>query len=158
MEPFVKKYEKRRLTAIWLSPVILFAGTFLSLAVFTGAAVLIAPLLLSAKSGGTMWLSAAAQYLIGMPLCAVFLSIIPADPMERFRLQASGFLQYFLNCCTFMMVGSLIGSAVSNIPGLPQTPDMEEILSGTSPLYQVLCIVVLAPLWEEFIFRKIKMM
>lgn len=154
MEPFIKQYERKRLSTLYIAPALMYAGTLLSLLIFMGAALLFAPAVM-ADTEGFMWLEAAAQFAIGMPLCAVCMLQVPADPMERFRMGASDLIKIFLICCFFMVAGSLISTALGTIPGFPAGPGIDETLQQAGLPYQIISIVILGPLWEEVIFRKL---
>ena len=154
MEPFIKNYERKRLSVLYTAPALMYAGTLLATLIFLGSAMLLAPAA-TADMKGILWLDAAAQFAIGMPLCAVCMLQIPADPMEQFRMRASDLVKAFLICCFFMVLGSLISAALGKIPGLSSDTGIDRILAGSGLLYQIVSIVVLAPLWEEFVFRKL---
>ena len=154
MEPFIKKYERKRLSTLYIAPAFMYAGTVLSTLIFLGFAMLFTPAA-TAKMEGILWLNAAAQFAIGMPLCAVCMLQIPADPMERFRLRVSDLAKAFMISCFFMVLGSLIGTALGTIPGLPSSTGIDKVLAESGLPYQIVSIVILAPLWEEFVFRKL---
>lgn len=154
MEPFIKKYERKRLSTLYIAPAFMYAGTLLASLIFLGFAMLFAPAA-SADMKRILWLDAAAQFAIGMPLCAVCMLQIPADPMERFRMRASDLVKAFMICCFFMVLGSLIGAALEKISGLSSDAGIDKILAESGLPYQIVSIVILAPLWEEFVFRKL---
>jgi len=154
MEPFIKKYERKRLSVLYTAPAVMYAGTLLATLIFMGAAMLFAPAA-AADTESILWMEAAAQFAIGMPLCAVCMLLVPADPMEKFRMRVTDLAIAFLICCFFMTLGALIGTALGSIPGLPAGNGIDEVLKETGLRYQIVSIIILSPLWEEFVFRKL---
>ena len=99
------------------------------------------------------------QYLIAMPIGIFMLRRLPAARPEPQKL---GFVRgiKFAFICVFMMYGgNFIGSLLTTIFGLLTSsqvinPLMEYVMDGNL-FAQVLFVVVLAPLFEELIFRKL---
>ena len=102
---------------------------------------------------------AAVQY--GICLLLMFLMLRRRDgfKLPRNNLSMGGFIMAACIICGFMLVGSMFGSFVNGIIselfGVEQ-PTVAEILSGyNSPIILFMDAAIIAPVAEEFIFRKL---
>jgi membrane protease YdiL (CAAX protease family) len=78
----------------------------------------------------------------------------PAAPCEPTKLGAKNFWLFMLMCFPLLYGGNLVGTALSALlSGGKAQNALYDILFDESPL-KILCVVVLAPLVEEFLFRK----
>ncbi len=107
-----------------------------------------------------LWVATFAPlYLAGIPAGLLFLRKIPAMKAEGEKMSAG---RYFAVICIsiFMMyagnflglfVESLVESLVGFVPGNP----LDNYVGGDSLLLKILCMVILAPVIEEYLFRRI---
>jgi len=104
-------------------------------------------------------LSIVSQYLIGFPLFAVILRLFskPEKPTcEKIKFSELALLTLIAEA--LMLFGSFIGNYMSHIIGLllgfTPSNSLDEMLEGTPIWLIILSVVILAPIVEEIIFRK----
>ncbi len=99
------------------------------------------------------------MYFVAMPLCYLILRKVPANPPEvrpakPVRLAMDGAISFFL-----MYAGNIVGILVllliqSIFPATAAENPLATYAYSDSLVFQILVMVILAPLFEEFIFRK----
>jgi membrane protease YdiL (CAAX protease family) len=93
-------------------------------------------------------------YLIGIPLGLLILRSVPAAPCETMKLGGKNFFLFLLMCFPMMYGGNLVGTLLSTLlSGGRAENALNRYIFDDSPL-KILVIVVLAPILEEFLFRK----
>lgn len=107
-----------------------------------------------------MWgLVMVSQYLIAYPLVIALFRFLPARPPRRQFIDGRTFWRLFCISYLLLMVGNLLGTVSGrlweNRFGLPANYWLEQLLDQSNLLWLVLVLVVLAPLYEELIFRKL---
>lgn len=106
-----------------------------------------------------IWLvTFAPQYLVAMPLGLLMLRKVPARKPEAGKLGFGRGVKFAFICLFMMYAGNLVGNIITSLIGLAmdsvvENPLMEYVSGGNLPI-QILFMVVLAPVIEEFIFRK----
>ncbi len=104
------------------------------------------------------WIGAAAQYLIGFPICVLIMKQVPKDPMERRSLRVGEILIYIPILIMLLHLGSIIGMMVnqllSMVLGFPPRDILTESLEGVSIPFMIITSVIAAPICEEVIFRR----
>lgn len=103
-------------------------------------------------------LTFAPLYLIGVPLGLLCMRKVPASRPEPERWGFGRLLTAFLICLFMMYAGNLLGMAVtalvqSLLGGTAENPLLSYVMGG-SLLWRILFMVILAPILEEYIFRK----
>ncbi len=100
------------------------------------------------------WLAAfAPMYLVGVPVCLLVAHSVPAVPLEKGRFRSGQLVSVCLVSVFMMYAGNLIGTLVSAF--LPQsTVAVDAFLMADTLWLKILFLVVLAPVLEELIFRK----
>ena len=94
-------------------------------------------------------------YLVGVPVGLAMMRRLPAEENpETAGLSVGKLLKFIAISFTVMYVGNLIGTGLSALfsGGSAENP-LENYVFDSSPL-KILVIVILAPLVEEYIFRK----
>lgn len=93
-------------------------------------------------------------YLIGMPVCVCIMRKAPEQKTAAVRFGGKNFFVFLLMCFPLMYGGNIIGNVLALLlsGGTAQNGVLDYALD-TSPL-KILVMVILAPLLEEFIFRK----
>ena len=93
-------------------------------------------------------------YLIGAPLGYLIFRKIPAAYDARQKMPRKDFGVLILICMPIMYAGNIIGTFLSLLlSGGTAENILIDIVSG-NPLYTFLMAVIVAPVMEEFIFRK----
>lgn len=106
-----------------------------------------------------MWVLAFAPlYLVAVPLGLLIARRAPASAPERRPMKAGRYLCIVLICVFMMEAGNLAGIAVQglleSVIGVEPVNPIETFATDESLALRLVFLVVLAPLIEEFIFRK----
>lgn len=103
-----------------------------------------------------MWLgSIIPMQLIGIPLGVLIMHKLPAQKPEDHKLSAKHFLEFLAMSFCLMYAGNLIGTFLSTgLSGGNAQNAVAEMAMDTNPL-KILAMVILAPLLEEFLCRKV---
>ena len=138
---------------------------FVVLTVVTNGIQLLAQLILGEKFGEQEWFTWALivvpLYVIGFPMLALLLKKVPVMNLEKHSMKFWQFLLIVLMGCGICGVGSVLGIFVSLPILLPFGKDindanaLSEIMSNSSPIMRILVVGILAPIFEELIFRKL---
>lgn len=103
-----------------------------------------------------IWLlTFAPMYLVAMPVGIALLKRIPTDPHPKEKIGIKRFFVLFLMCMPIMYGGNIIGTVLSSLlsGGTAENALMDYVMGN--PLYSILVMVILAPVLEEYIFRKL---
>ena len=108
----------------------------------------------------TNWIvSLAPLYLLGIPVCAHLMRSLPAMQLYRTKMSAGRWFKILCICICVMYVGNIIGNIVcaliSRSTGLDLSLGLDSLMSNGSPWFSFLFTVILAPIMEEFVFRKV---
>lgn len=109
-------------------------------------------------------LSSVAFYFVGVPVAAIMLLFSRQDPAAeqpemKTKLTGGGWMKYL--CMTFaaMYVGNWIGNIVTGVLGFVVghsiTNPVESALDGASWIVSTVAMVIIAPIFEELLFRKL---
>lgn len=144
----------------------LFLYTAVSYAVVFAAQIII--LLLTGQSGYTslmeniyvQWLlGVGPMYVIGLPLLLLITKSMKTKKREKKSLKFSEFCALFLICEGVMFVGNTIGTTLNSILGGILGHDINNSTSTlieSSPILLIFTVaVVIGPIIEELIFRKL---
>lgn len=107
---------------------------------------------------GTSWFIWLATfvplYAVGIPVGIWIMKKVPCKKFETAKLGGKNFVIFMLMCFPLMYAGNLIGTLLSNLlSGGTANNALMGYIFDSSPL-KILVVVVLAPLLEEFVFRK----
>lgn len=104
----------------------------------------------------TLLLSCVPLHFIAIPVGAKMLKKVPTDKKEKTKLSLKEFLCYFVMCLPLMYGGNILGNTLSNIisKGTAVNP-LNSIVLNDDLLIKILFICILAPIFEELLFRKI---
>lgn len=93
-------------------------------------------------------------YIIGMPVCVWIMRKVPEQKPDPVKFGGGEFFVFLLMCFPLMYGGNIIGNVLSIIFSGGQAQNgLLDYAFDTSPL-KILVMVILAPLLEEFVFRK----
>ena len=160
MEPLNRSYERKRISTMSFGLVLLLACTVGVSYVLYALVQWFVPAFFTDPEGSG-WLASVSQYLIATPVCALMISLVPADRMEKYSLHLRDIRRFFLISCMVLFFGNLLGWAaetgVARLLHLPAENPAETLLNNYSLLFGLVTSVVLAPITEEWIFRKLLM-
>ncbi len=99
-----------------------------------------------------------ALYGLGFPVFLLIIRAIPARAPEKRRMTAGTWFIIFSISVTAMLVGNFISSMLMSVfsllAGYLPTNNIDVIVSNIDPLTLFVLVCIIAPLGEEFIFRK----
>lgn len=102
-----------------------------------------------------MWICTFAPiYLIAFPVGILLMRKLPASAPEANKMRPQGFLKLLPMACFMMYAGNLVGNYLSSfLSGGTASNGLLNYAMDNHPL-KVVVMVILAPVLEEFIFRK----
>ncbi len=105
-------------------------------------------------------ISLAPQYLVAMPVCVRIMRRLPAVKLYRNRIGGGGTWFSTLCIAIFIMeagniIGNLVTTLISRLSGLDVNSAVEDLLSEGNLGMILLFSVILAPILEELVFRKL---
>ena len=106
-----------------------------------------------------MWLvTFAPLYLIAVPVGLLLLRKVPAKPLEKHDLKPARFIVSAIICIFMMYAGNILGTIITALlqllPGISAGNPILGYATDNALLPKVLFMVILAPVIEEYIFRK----
>jgi len=107
----------------------------------------------------SMWLMGFGMlYVVGIPAGLLVGRKVPALPPEKGPMTVGRYFGLILICIFMMEAGNLVGIAIQSlmekvVGGMPTNP-IETFATDDSLPLRILFMVILAPLIEEFIFRR----
>ena len=103
-------------------------------------------------------LSSICNYILPFPIIYYLLREIDTNPIEKHNLNITKILKYFAITLTLMWFGNLIGLAITaGIGSLMQseiTNPVQNLISNSDIILNLLIISIIAPIFEELFFRK----
>ena len=98
-------------------------------------------------------------YLIAFPVLLLIIKKLPKDESGKNNIDILTLIKCFCMCITIMYVGNVIGTGLSsfigNIFGKTSNNSLAEIIMNTDLTGTVIFVVILGPIMEEIVFRKI---
>lgn len=91
---------------------------------------------------------------VGFPLLLGLLKKLPKGKTGNEKLGFGGFIQCLFICYFLAGIGLAIGSVVNNLLGTAEV-NISDVIIGSSILPRVLYVGIMAPIFEELIFRKL---
>ncbi len=111
------------------------------------------------NSAVSLLISMAPLYGIATPLCIWMMQQVPATPPVKKKMKASHFLAALVITFAGMYLGNIIGLVITAIIGVLKgsavNNDIVNLVTQTDMWGTVLVVVLLAPVVEEFLFRKL---
>ena len=109
--------------------------------------------------GVPMWMlvlaSSGPLYALAMPLALTVLRRVPALRTREFSLGAKRFRGLLLVCFPVMIVGNIIGAGLADmLSGGSAANRVSDMILASDPWVNALFVVLLAPLFEEWMFRR----
>lgn len=107
----------------------------------------------------SLLLASASMYLLGMPLMVLLIRTVPDTRPQKHKMTAKQLFIAFLISYAFMYISNLFGTALTFVIGLLKGSPVNNMLAAVvldlNPLISLLVIVIIAPIAEELIFRKL---
>ncbi|MGN0348780.1 MAG: lysostaphin resistance A-like protein [Roseburia sp.] len=99
------------------------------------------------------------MYVIALPIMTLLIRTIPSSPLEKHKMSVLQWIIALLMCFALMSVSNMIGQFITNIIALLKGSVVDNVVlqvtSNISLPTSFLLMVILAPIWEEIIFRKL---
>ncbi len=98
------------------------------------------------------------RFVIIYPLMYFFIRKLPKFEIKKNKLGIGGFIAclfitYFLMIAA-NIVGMVLNSLIGNATGNGAVNPLMDVVDGMSPIVMIVIVAVLAPVWEELLFRK----
>lgn len=107
----------------------------------------------------SLTISVVPMYLIGMPILILLVKKIPAVAIEHRTMKVWQFLLAIVMCFCVMYCSNFVGVAITSVIGMLKGSMVNnvimDVVTSTSPIINILYMVICAPIMEEFIFRKL---
>lgn len=139
-----------------------FLGTLIIYAVQLAAIFIgntIAPETLSTNGNIGFLVSMLPMYAIAMPIMALLIRTVPAAPIEKKKLSVGKILIAMLMTLSVMylsnLLGTLITQIIASLKGSNVNNTLITVVDNVHPLTTIIIMVILAPIAEELIFRKL---
>ena len=148
---------KRQFSRLGLGAFVIYASAALFQLLFGAVTYLIWPE--GGEPGWMLWLTTfVPMYVLAVPLGLLVMRKAPAAPRGKKPMGAGRFIVIALISVFVMyasnLVGTLLLSLLQSASGATSTNPLETLATGEYPLLQALVMVILAPLIEEYVFRK----
>lgn len=103
-----------------------------------------------------MWITMLVpMYFVAMPLCILIMRGMPAEKPQDAKLGAGNFLIFFCIFYFFTYAGNIFGTILSGLlSGGTAQNQISELAMDNNPL-KIVVMVIMAPLLEEYICRKL---
>lgn len=149
---------RRRFSAVGFALVTFFGVTFLLQMVISIVLTLLFPDW-AETSWAVLLASVLPQYAVALPLCLLVFRAIPAEAPQAVSLPAKKLLIFLPVSIFLMYAGNFAGLGVTGllqlITGRSSANPVMTLLDLDSPLLVALLTVIVAPLVEELVFRKL---
>ena len=140
-------------------------GTALMLVLSSAAQRLLVRVLNHTVPGWMSWpysswlLGFGVLYVVGIPAGLAVVRKVPALPAEKGPMTVGRYLCIILICIFMMEAGNIVGLLIQGlmeniVGGMPVNP-IEIFATDDSLILRILFMVILAPLIEEFVFRRV---
>ena len=100
-------------------------------------------------------LSSVFIYAVGLPIGYVIISKIPVTPPKKAKLSLNNFFVFLVMCIAIMNIGDLVGTGLSALLSGAKAQNPLDIMNSMNIFTIFLTTVIIAPIGEEFIFRKL---
>lgn len=159
-----RKKLKRLFSRVFLALFIyIIASQLISIGALAAAKRFLSADQYSAITESATWsliISCTAQYLVAFPVLMLMLvGTDKAQKKEKTKLSFGDFILLFLIGQSLMYVGNLIGTmlnrTIGSMTGTMPENSIETIVSGTPMWLIFILMVIVAPIVEELIFRKL---
>lgn len=111
------------------------------------------------KSWFSELLSLIPLYVIAFPIGYLILKRVPAERPIEYKISFGKLMEFLLMCFCIMYIGNFIGNAINITISDIKSSDFEnpliKLLSSSNIYLNFVLLVMLAPVFEELVFRKL---
>lgn len=93
-------------------------------------------------------------YLIAMPIAVMLMGKSTVIETRKFDMKPGLFFKLLLMCLPMMWVGSMVGSMLSMVLSNGEATDRVADLAMQTNIWNVVFLVIVGPIFEEWLFRK----
>ena len=137
-------------TILAVATVLQFAGAALTRIFYPG---------LFDKSWFSELLSLIPLYIVAFPLGYLILKRVPAERPTEYKISFGKLMEFLLMCFCIMYIGNFIGNAISmtisDIRGSDFENPLLKLLTSSNIYLNFVLLVMVAPVLEELVFRKL---
>lgn len=103
-------------------------------------------------------------YFVGFPLMYAMMKNRPTQPPERKKMPSGKIFLYFFMCLPLVFAGGMVSTIIDSFMDLifgvgtggnPASEIIEASQSLTQVIFMLVLVVILAPIFEELVFRKL---
>lgn len=99
------------------------------------------------------------MYVIAMPIMALLIRTVPAEHIEQKSMTVGQWFLSFLMCYSGLYIANLVGTMITQLIGMlkgsPVTNTIFQIATSSNLFVNFFIMVLCAPIFEEFLFRKL---
>jgi len=116
---------------------------------------------IAVSNGAATFIDVIAMYAVGAPICYLVFKKIPVQnhQVEKEKWGFGKILLYFMIAVGMMYIGNIVSqiviSIISSLTGIVMENPVESLVMNSSMLFKLMIIVVIGPIVEELLFRKI---
>ena len=148
---------KKRFSRLGLGAFLMLLITMVVSSVIGAVVAVVKPELMDNKIFYLL-LSFVPLYAVGVPIGILVIRKVPREAPERESMPLGRWIVTAIICIFLMYAGNLIGiwvtSYLESAFGITSTNPLEQLITGETLLPQILVTVILAPILEELIFRR----
>ena len=104
-------------------------------------------------------ISSICNYILPFPILLLLMKKLDCENIEKESLSIKTFLLYFCISYSLMIIGNLIGLAITALIGNAIQSDVvnpiQNLINSTDMILNLIIISIIAPIFEEIIFRKL---
>ena len=107
----------------------------------------------------TYFVSFFSLYFIAFPVLLLIIKKLPKDNIGKKDIDILTLVKCFCMCITIMYVGNIVGTGLSSIIGdifgKTSNNNLAELIMNTDMVGTIIFVVIVGPIMEEIVFRKI---
>ena len=103
-------------------------------------------------------ISSTCNYILVLPIFIYLMKKIESTNIDKERLTIKSILKYCCIALTLMWIGNLVGLGITTLIGNTMTSEIinpiEQLIHNTNIYINIIIISIVAPIFEEILFRK----
>ena len=107
----------------------------------------------------TLIISAICNYILPFPILLFLMKKLESEKLEKESLSIYTFLLYFCISFTLMIIGNMIGLAVTSLIGTAIQSEIsnpiQTLINSSDIMLNLIIISIIGPIFEEIFFRKL---